>query len=154
MFIFTGAVMLTLLACSRDSKSDFSGVQNRAHQPGFSTATHLLWQWQRKRRGENRWVGGIQGWLMACSLCPKCSLWKSQMLPGGSLVLELTVTIETALLYFNQRPRGFQSLEYMVVMMDTLQWRTPGKSTIISTQVRFPDILVSLFHGYVLFVQG
>ena len=76
------------------------------------------------------------------------------MLPGGSLVLELTVTIETALLYFNQRPRGLQSLEDTVVMMETLQWRTPGKSTITSTQVRFPDILVSLFHGYVLFVQG
>lgn len=154
MFIFTGAVMFTLLACSRDSKSDFSGVQNGAHQPGFSIATHLLWHWQRKRRGEYRWVGRIQGWLMACSLCPKCSLWKSQMLPGWSLVLELTVTIEIALLYFDQGPKGSQSLEYMVVMMVTLQWRTPGKPTITSTQVRFPDILVSLFHGYVLFVQG
>lgn len=148
------AVTLTPLAWSSDSKSDFSGVQKGGHQSGFSPATHLLWQWERKRRSEYRWVGGIQGWLMACSLCPNCSLWKSQTLASWPLALELTVTMETALLYLDQRPRGSQSLEYMVWMMVSLQWRAPGKSTLTSTQVRVSDLLVSLFHGYVLLVHG
>lgn len=152
MFIFTGAVMLTLLACSRDPKSNFSGVINGAHQPGFHSHSFALAVTEEK---EGVRIGGWVGFkmTMACSLCPRWSLWKSQMLPGWSLVLELTVTIETA--HFNQRPRGFHSpLEYMVVVMETLQWRTLEMSAIASTQVRFPDILISLFHDYVLFVQG